>query len=123
MLGWVAGAGLSAAPDAVGHRILHGAARLGQPTVIDPDVVRSIGEAEELAPLHNRPGLAGIEACRRRLMGPRRSPTSSIHTASWARSFKREMDRRFDTMSKLSPSSLYAMAEHARIIKTKKGTT
>jgi acetate kinase len=53
------------APEAVGHRIVHGGARFTAPTKIDDAVVAELGALRELAPLHNGPGVAAIEACRR----------------------------------------------------------
>ena len=52
-------------PEAVGHRIVHGGARFTQPTKIDDAVVAELAALQELAPLHNAPGVAGIRACRR----------------------------------------------------------
>ena len=54
----------SIAPDAVGHRVVHGGERFVQPTLIDDSVASAIEALEELAPLHNRPSLAGIRASR-----------------------------------------------------------
>lgn len=54
-------------PDAVGHRIVHGGPRLTQPTVIDDQLIDTLVALEDLAPLHNAPGVAGIRACRRHL--------------------------------------------------------
>lgn len=51
--------------DAVGHRVVHGGERFTQPEVISDDVLEAIAALEELAPLHNRPSLAGIHACRK----------------------------------------------------------
>ncbi len=53
------------APDAVGHRIVHGGSRFTAATKIDDAVVAELAALQELAPLHNAPGVAGIEACRR----------------------------------------------------------
>jgi acetate kinase len=50
--------------EAVGHRVVHGGARFTAPTPIDDAVVAAIEALEDLAPLHNRPSLAGIRACR-----------------------------------------------------------
>jgi len=50
--------------DAVGHRVVHGGERFSAPALIDADVEEAIREFAELAPLHNPPNLAGIEACR-----------------------------------------------------------
>jgi len=54
----------AAAVDAVGHRVVHGGARFTAPTPIDDAVLEAIEALESLAPLHNRPSLAGIRACR-----------------------------------------------------------
>lgn len=66
MLRWLREAGAHT-PQAVGHRIVHGGARFTQPAVIDDGVVAELEKLEELAPLHNAPGVAGIRACRRSL--------------------------------------------------------
>jgi len=50
--------------DAVGHRVVHGGERFSRSVLIDPDVVKHIEEAIELAPLHNPHNLKGIEATR-----------------------------------------------------------
>src|SRR5881296_3799569 len=57
------------APPAAGHRVVHGGARFTVPTLIDDAVVDAIEALEALAPLHNRPSLAGIRACRDALGG------------------------------------------------------
>ena len=49
---------------AVGHRIVHGGARFSEPTLIDDAVVEELAKVVELAPLHNRPGLAAIVSAR-----------------------------------------------------------
>jgi acetate kinase len=54
---------------AVGHRVVHGGERFTAPARIDDEVVSAVGKLEELAPLHNRPSLQAIGACRR-LLGP-----------------------------------------------------
>ncbi len=48
--------------DAVGHRVVHGGSRFGEPVVVDGDVKKAIQELSSLAPLHNRPALAAIDA-------------------------------------------------------------
>jgi acetate kinase len=53
--------------QAVGHRVVHGGPRLREPTWINDDTLRAIEEATELAPLHNRPALAGIASARAHL--------------------------------------------------------
>jgi len=50
--------------DAVGHRIVHGGERFIRPTVINQEVIEAIEDLSELAPLHNRIGLAAIRTCR-----------------------------------------------------------
>ncbi len=54
----------AASIDAVGHRIVHGGPRFTAPALIDDAVIDAIEALETLAPLHNRPSLAGIRACR-----------------------------------------------------------
>jgi acetate kinase len=48
----------------VGHRVVHGGERYSKSVVIDPEVMKSIEECAELAPLHNPPNLTGIRAAR-----------------------------------------------------------
>jgi acetate kinase len=50
--------------EAVGHRVVHGGLRFRAPTVLDDEVIAAVHGLEALAPLHNRPSLAGIQACR-----------------------------------------------------------
>ena len=50
--------------DAVGHRVVHGGTRFTTAVRIDDEVVRAIEALEGLAPLHNRPALQAIGACR-----------------------------------------------------------
>ena len=50
--------------EAVGHRVVHGGPRFTTPALIDDTVIDAIETLEVLAPLHNRPSLAGIRACR-----------------------------------------------------------
>jgi acetate kinase len=53
--------------DAVGHRVVHGGARYTSPVIVDGDVRSGLDALSELAPLHNPPALAGIDAARRLL--------------------------------------------------------
>lgn len=48
--------------DVVGHRVVHGGARFRAPVVIDEDVIGVLTELVPMAPLHQPPALAGIEA-------------------------------------------------------------
>jgi acetate kinase len=52
---------------AVGHRVVHGGEHLTHPTFIDDSVKSIISECCRLAPLHNPPNLAGIEAGERHI--------------------------------------------------------
>ncbi len=56
-------ASLARRPDAVAHRVVHGGTRFDRPTRIDAGVIEAIRALSPLAPLHNPPALAGIEAC------------------------------------------------------------
>jgi acetate kinase len=49
-------------PDAVGHRIVHGGDRFGDPVKLDSEVVQALRELVELAPLHQPKSLAALEA-------------------------------------------------------------
>jgi acetate kinase len=57
-------ANLSAPPDAMAHRIVHGGRRFPAPVRIDSGVMTVIHELSELAPLHNPKALEWIEAAR-----------------------------------------------------------
>lgn len=50
--------------DAVGHRIVHGGSIFEQAVVLDDDADAVLETLNDLAPLHNPPGLAGIHAVR-----------------------------------------------------------
>lgn len=56
-------ASLGRRPDAVVHRVVHGGVLFVRPTLIDAGVIEAIRALSPLAPLHNPPALAGIEAC------------------------------------------------------------
>jgi acetate kinase len=57
-------AALASAPDAVGHRVVHGGARFSAPARVDAAVIGAIRALSPLAPLHNPAAAAGIEAMR-----------------------------------------------------------
>ena len=59
-------ASLADAPTvgAVGHRVVHGGERFSAPELIDDAIVAELAELVELAPLHNAPAVAAIEAAR-----------------------------------------------------------
>ncbi|MBJ6726973.1 acetate kinase [Geomesophilobacter sediminis] len=50
--------------SAVGHRVVHGGEKFTRSVQIDADVIDAIRDCATLAPLHNTPNLAGIEAAR-----------------------------------------------------------
>jgi acetate kinase len=52
------------APDAVGHRVVHGGREFAGPVRIDEHVERRLRALTDLAPLHQPKSLAGIEAVR-----------------------------------------------------------
>ncbi len=52
---------------AVGHRTVHGGEKFRSTVVIDDAVLAELRELSPLAPLHNPPGIAGIEAAREAL--------------------------------------------------------
>lgn len=51
--------------DAVGHRVVHGGPLFSSPVIVDDKVRADLETVSELAPLHNPPALAGIDAARR----------------------------------------------------------
>src|SRR5215211_650078 len=51
--------------DAVGHRVVHGGSRFSAPVIIDDEVLSELESLSSLAPLHQPPALAAIEAVRR----------------------------------------------------------
>jgi acetate kinase len=53
--------------DVVGHRVVHGGPSFTSAVVVDAEVQAALDELSPLAPLHNPPALAGIDAARRLL--------------------------------------------------------
>jgi acetate kinase len=45
----------------VGHRIVHGGPKMSEPIAVTKEVKQAISEVSSIAPLHNKPGLQGIE--------------------------------------------------------------
>jgi acetate kinase len=70
---------LPAAPEAAGHRIVHGGARFEGPVVIDDGVEAAIHDLTALAPLHQPKSLAALAAVRRAL--PRIPQVACFDTA------------------------------------------
>ena len=48
---------------AIGHRVVHGGEKFISSVIIDDEVMQTLEETIELAPLHNPPNIAGILAC------------------------------------------------------------
>ena len=55
--------------QAIGHRVLHGGAKLTESRVVDDEVIAAIDEASDLGPLHNPANLIGIRACQKLMPG------------------------------------------------------
>lgn len=51
--------------SAVGHRLVHGGEKISESVVIDDNVVETLKECVDLAPLHNPACILGIEACKK----------------------------------------------------------
>ena len=49
--------------EAIGHRVLHGGAKITESCVINDEVISVIDECCDLGPLHNPANLMGIRAC------------------------------------------------------------
>ncbi len=65
--------------DAVGHRVVHGGSRFTGPVRLDDDVLDAIRDLTPLAPLHQPPALAAIDASWARL--PDRPHVACFDTA------------------------------------------
>jgi acetate kinase len=50
--------------SAVGHRVVHGGENFTRSVMIDENVIEAVKSVQHLAPLHNPPNIAGIEAVR-----------------------------------------------------------
>lgn len=53
--------------SAVGHRVVHGGEKFKSSVLIDDNVLAAIRSVQDLAPLHNPPNIAGIEAAKEML--------------------------------------------------------
>lgn len=54
---------------AVGHRVVHGGEKFSESVVVTEEVMDTLEECVELAPLHNPPNIAGIRACQNLMPG------------------------------------------------------
>ncbi len=68
--------------DAVAHRVVHSGCESSAPAVIDDEVLAAINRGSALAPLHNPPNVAGIEAAREAV--PRAAHVAVFDTAFFA---------------------------------------
>ena len=50
---------------AVGHRVVHGGSRFGDPALVDDALIEEVGKLVPLAPLHNAANLEGLRVARR----------------------------------------------------------
>jgi acetate kinase len=50
---------------AVGHRVVHGGARFGDPVLVDDELIDKVTELVPLAPLHNPANLEGLRVARK----------------------------------------------------------
>ncbi len=55
--------------SAVGHRVVHGGEKFFKSVVINDEVMKTLEECVELAPLHNPPNITGIRACQQTMVG------------------------------------------------------
>ena len=55
--------------DAVGHRVVHGGEKFAQSVVLNEEVLATVEECNELAPLHNPANLIGIRVCQELMPG------------------------------------------------------
>ena len=55
--------------DAVGHRVVHGGEKFASSVVLTDEVLKTIEECNDLAPLHNPANLIGVEACEKLMPG------------------------------------------------------
>lgn len=49
--------------DAVGHRVVHGGEKFASSTLLTEEVLQTVEECSDLAPLHNPANLIGVRAC------------------------------------------------------------
>ena len=48
--------------DAIGHRVVHGGDKYADSVIIDKNVIKTVEELSDLAPLHNPANIMGIKA-------------------------------------------------------------
>ncbi|MEW6535298.1 MAG: acetate/propionate family kinase [Candidatus Auribacterota bacterium] len=50
-------------PDAIGHRVVHGAKLFSSPVLITEEIIAQLHTFEHMAPIHNPPAIQLMEAC------------------------------------------------------------
>jgi acetate kinase len=50
--------------EAIGHRVVHGGEKFADSVLITDEVMKTVNDCVELAPLHNPPNIIGIQACK-----------------------------------------------------------
>ncbi|MBQ8670460.1 MAG: acetate kinase, partial [Oscillospiraceae bacterium] len=50
--------------SAIGHRAVHGGEKFSSSVMIDEEMMQTMDDLSDLAPLHNPPGLTGMKACK-----------------------------------------------------------
>ena len=55
--------------DSIGHRIVHGGEKFNSSVLINEEVLKTIEECSDLAPLHNPAGVLGVKACQKEMPG------------------------------------------------------
>ena len=55
--------------SAIGHRAVHGGEKIAESVIINDEVINTIKECTDLAPLHNPATILGIEACKKVMPG------------------------------------------------------
>ncbi|MBQ8918248.1 MAG: acetate kinase, partial [Oscillospiraceae bacterium] len=50
--------------SAIGHRAVHGGEKFSSSVIIDEEMMQTLDDLADLAPLHNPPGLTGMRACK-----------------------------------------------------------
>jgi len=55
--------------EAVGHRVVHGGEKFSESVLINDEVLKTIEECSDLAPLHNPPNITGIKAAMEMMPG------------------------------------------------------
>ncbi len=50
--------------SAIGHRAVHGGEKFSSSVMIDEEMMQTMDDLADLAPLHNPPGLTGMRACK-----------------------------------------------------------